>query len=200
MSELSEILCFFESDMTLRWSCRRGDFLIWLGWKGLFHLMEEDLSKAVLIRDLWEMQDGDHVTLTNRFEDIPEWFPLHPSEVCDRLIPPMRKMLDQGYKSLYPLECANVWRIKAGDRLAWVGKPRPGVSHSGPVLSVVDFRECALIIGDNVRGSKMDILNLYGGLTKEQQTPEEKAMVREAIQGVSKLGIPRTYTPEWKVG
>jgi len=38
-------------------------------------MIEEDLSKAVLIRDLWEMRDGDHVTLTNRFEDIPEWFP-----------------------------------------------------------------------------------------------------------------------------
>ena len=29
------------------------------------------------------MRDGYHLTITNRLEDLPPWFKLHPTEVCD---------------------------------------------------------------------------------------------------------------------
>lgn len=163
-------------------------------------MFEDDPSKAVLIRDMWEMGDGDYATITNRYEDIPDWFTLHPLEVCNRLIPPMQKMLDSGYEPPDPLEAANIWRIKAGDRLAWIGKSRPGLLQQGPILSLVDFRESALVIGENARGITMDNLYTFGALTNDKQTPEEIAMVREAIKGVVQLGMPRTFAPEWKLG
>jgi hypothetical protein len=200
MTDNVDNLCSFKADMTLRWPCRRGDFFIWFGWKGLFSMFEDDPSKAVLIRDMWEMRDGDHVTITNRYEDIPEWFALHPLEVCNRLMRPMKKLLDNGYDPPDPLEGANIWRIKAGDRLAWVGKPRPGLPQQGPILSLIDFRETALVIGENAGGITMDNFYTFGGLTKDQQNPEEITMVREAIKSVLQLGMPRTFTPEWKLG
>ena len=63
-------------DMTLRWPCRGGDFLMWLGFSDLFSGPE-----AIQCHDLWEMRDGSHLTITNRLEDLPPWFRLHPTEV-----------------------------------------------------------------------------------------------------------------------
>lgn len=194
----AEIFCLFKGDMTLRWPCSRGDFLIWFGWKGLLSMFEDDPSKAVLIRDVWEMRDGDQVTITNRYEDIPGWFTLHPLEVCNRFIPPMQKLLDSGYDPPDPLEGANIWRIKDGDRLAWVGKLSPGLPQKGPIL--VDFRECALVIGENAGKITMDNIYKFGAQTKEKYTPSELAMICEAIRAVFQLGMPRTFTPEWKLG
>ena len=36
----------------------------------------------------------------------------------------------------------------AGDRLAWIGEARAGMESASGVLTIVDFRECALVIGD----------------------------------------------------
>jgi hypothetical protein len=71
----------FEQNTTVRWSCRSGDYVFWFSWRNIFAAPENDLA----INDLWEMKDGDFVTITNRVPDMPEWFTLHPTEVCNSL-------------------------------------------------------------------------------------------------------------------
>jgi hypothetical protein len=51
----------FKRDMTLRLSCRAGDFLLWLGYRDVFSGPEE-----IQCFDLWEMRDGYHLVVTNR--------------------------------------------------------------------------------------------------------------------------------------
>ena len=181
-------------DMTLRWSCRKGDYVLWFTWTNLLAGPEH----GVTIKDLWEMKDGDFVTMTNRAEDMSEWFSFHPTEVCDSLA---YKMLDRFNKGDYPeepIEAPNIWRPKTGDRLLWTGKTRSGIK--GPVLSAVAFRESALVIGDNVRTQSMEQYTAFGSLTKPQQTQEEISMCREAVTLVRQMGVPREYAPHWKIG
>jgi hypothetical protein len=82
-------------DMTLRWPCRRGDFILWMGYSDIFAGPE-----SIQIRDLWEMRDGYHVTITNRPEDFPAWFELHPTEVCNSLVLKMAARIEEGH---YPI-------------------------------------------------------------------------------------------------
>jgi hypothetical protein len=46
----------FGRDMTLRWPCRQGDFILWIGYLNIL-----SGSESMQIRDLWEMRDGYHV-------------------------------------------------------------------------------------------------------------------------------------------
>src|ERR1017187_4605906 len=83
----------FKRDMTLRLPCRRGDFFLWLGYPDMMSGPE-----GIQCYDLWEMRDGYHLTVTNRIEDLPVWFELHPTEVCDVLAMKMMAKIEKGYK------------------------------------------------------------------------------------------------------
>ena len=173
--------------MTLRWSCRCGDFIFWFSWKNLF----ADPEHGLAINDVWEMRDGDFVSITNRIEDIPEWFHLHPTEVCNSLANRMLEKLQKGYKPEDPLDGPNIWRPKSGDRMAWVGKPRSGIPAKGPVLSIIDFMDCALVLGENNQNPSFEEFIAFGSLSKSQPTPEEVAMSQEAVRLVNRVGHPR---------
>jgi len=66
----------FHKDMTMHWSCQKGDYLLWIRCKSLM-----SLANNFTIADLWEMKDGDFITITNRQADFPSWFTLYPDEV-----------------------------------------------------------------------------------------------------------------------
>src|SRR5579859_4346987 len=105
----------FGHDTTMHWPCRRGDFLLWLESPGLF-------AKEPSMADFWEMRDGDFVTITNRADDLPTWFELHPSEAQGDLVQVLMAKLNAGWQPPdEPMDGSNLWRLKAGDRLAWVG-------------------------------------------------------------------------------
>jgi len=63
----------FTSDMTLRWACRAGDFVLWARFRGLSAPSGREYDLA----DVWELRDGNHLTVTNRLADLPEGFDLH---------------------------------------------------------------------------------------------------------------------------
>ncbi|HKL83299.1 MAG TPA: hypothetical protein VJ879_12365, partial [Desulfobacter sp.] len=115
----------FSSDTTLRWACRRGDYIVWAKSPGIF----SSLNNEHKIADIWELQDGNFVTITNRQVDLPDWFDLHPLEVSGSLSYWMQKRLDEGYEPEEPIDGPNLWRVFAGDRIFWVGSSRGGV-HS----------------------------------------------------------------------
>ena len=134
----------FRSDTTIRWSCRKGDYIIWCGFKGIFSSEKDQYT----VNDLWQLKDGDYVTITNRQVDLPSWFELHPLEVSNSLVYWMQRKLEAGYQPGDIIDGPNIWRALAGDRLVWVGKQRQGVGFDNGVLSIITFSENAVIIGE----------------------------------------------------
>jgi hypothetical protein len=186
---------YFQFEMTVRWSCRRGDHVFWLSWKSIL----VDPEVGVTVRDYWEMKDGDFLTITNRLEDMPPWFALHPTEVCNRLAYQLSEKVRRGEYPEEPIEAPNIWRPKAGDRLVWTRQPRAGFRSQDPIVSAMAFRESALVIGENVRvPSSFDELMSFGALTGSEQ--REVPMIRAAVHLVRRMGLPSEYDLEWKVG
>jgi hypothetical protein len=100
----------FGDDLTLRWSCRVGEFVLWVG---LQNFLASDRECGWTIRDFWLMRDGDFVTITNRSADLPPWFELHPSEVCGSAVYKMMERLAAGYQPKEPMDAPTIWRVNA---------------------------------------------------------------------------------------
>lgn len=182
------------NDMTLRWSCRQGDFILWTSWP-----FPSGPRQTPQIVDLWQMRDGDFVTITNRTADLPAWFELHPTEVCDALVFEMLKKLESGYQPGEIMDGPSIWRLKAGDRLVWVGESRPGSKAVNHVLAILECRECALAVGESNRGAPEEWL-AFGSFLHPELTPAELARTRAAAEAVGKLGMPRTIALQWALG
>jgi hypothetical protein len=183
----------FTRDMTLRWPCRQGDFILWMGYSDIFS------GESVQIHDLWEMRDGYHVTITNCPEDFPVWFELHPTEVCDILALKMEGRIKEGHYPPEPLDGPNLWRLKSGDRVAWVGAERPERPSVDGILAIVDCWECVLAVGDGDFGSLEEFVG-FGAPTTPVMKPADAARGQAAVKVVKQLGLPRTWGPEWLLG
>lgn len=187
----------FDSNSTLRWSCRKGDFIMWLRCRGLFagdnHLFD--------IADYWELQDSDFVTVTNRVADLPVWFTLHPLEVHGAAVYKMMAKLKDGYQPPEPLDGPNLWRVFAGDRVVWVGNARSGVPSVDGILGLLDLRENALIIGESSRDDA-SLEFIFGAPSHANPTADEAKMMQAGVQAVNKMGIPRTMAADnkWTIG
>jgi len=176
----------FERDMTIRWSCRKGDYVLWIR---MMHVMSDE--PKVNIRDVWEMNDGDAVTITNRQADFPAWFTLYPDEVSGLATYSLCQKLNSGaYHPADRVEGPNLWRIMAGDRLTFVGLPRPGMKAAEGVLSILDFRENALAVGEQ----KVCDLNAFGGFREGHMSPREVIhRCRTALRVIMKMGTPIVF-------
>ena len=183
----------FRRDMTLRWPCRRGDFLMWFGYQKIFSGPE-----AIQCYDLWEMRDGCHVTITNRLEDLPPWFRLHPTEICDSFVYKLREKVERGDYPNEPLDGPNLWRLKSGDRLAWVGADRGERQAVNGILAIVDCRDCALLVGEAGRGGLED--SLVSARQRRRNETRGRIICQAAVKAVKGLGVPRTWGPEWMLG
>ncbi len=141
------------------------------------------------------MRDGDSVTITNRWVDLPEWFQLHPLEVANSLAYEMARRLEAGYKPTKPMSAPNVWRVPAGDRLVWVKTAEP----SCPVAQLLDMRACALVLGENTSWTK-DGAALFGSPQGAELPPTAAAALRVGFKAAVGLGVPRTFSTEWRLG
>jgi hypothetical protein len=150
---------------TLRWTCRSGDFVIWVR----FTELSEDAELEIL--GLWQMKHGDYVTISNKKDDIPEW------------------TKDLGFSPEYP----NFWRVIPGDRVVWVGRSRPGLLaegwvSEGGVLSLLDFRRHAIVMLDSKR-EDFDPLNIEE--IKRQYCLKSFKYCQIALRTVRELGVPK---------
>lgn len=191
--EVSEIIRFTR-DMTLRWPCRRGDFILWMGYA-------DPLSgpESMRIHDLWEMRDGYHVMITNRLEDLPPWFRLHPIEVCDSFVYKMMAKVERGDYQSEPMDGPNLWRLKSGDRVAWVGAERPERPSVNGILAILDCDKCALAVGEGNWDSVREFAG-FGALTTPNMNAEDSARCEAAVKFVKQLGLPHTWHSEWLLG
>ena len=182
--------------MTVRWACRTGDYMLWASYKGpLF-----GSGNSYNVADLWEWSDGNFVTITNRQPDLSSWFDLHPLEVSGQLVDWMMSRLEAGYEADDPIDGPNLWRVRAGDRLAWVGAPRGGVDGKGPVLELVNFNEDALVYGEPLATSQG--FPAFGGFEGKDPSRECIRLGREGWKAICSLGEPRTAAadPQWRLG
>jgi len=179
----AEPLIRFGSDTTMRLSCRSGDLVLWMRWRDTFS-DQPDLR----ILDGWNIGEGDFLTISNRIEDLPPWFELHPTEVTGLAAFKMKKKLEAGYVWGEPVDGPNLWRVLPGDRIVWAGEDRPGTKSFGGVLSVLEFRTCALVIGES-NGPSANLF-LWDRWPEGKLPPERVALGRAAVAAVRKLGLP----------
>ncbi|HBI43905.1 MAG TPA: hypothetical protein DDY78_13800 [Planctomycetales bacterium] len=186
----------FTSDMTLRWACRAGDFVLWARFRGLSAPSGREYDLA----DVWELRDGNHLTVTNRLADLPEGFDLHPLEVSGALAAWMQRRLSAGHTPTEPVLGPNLWRILAGDRLAWVGRKRPGVDSSDGVLAVIEFRVNALVYGEPIEYSELG--SAFGGFDAGEQSLEAAKLCKSGWDAVQRVGLPRVAAADdrWCIG
>jgi hypothetical protein len=170
------------------------DFFLGFGFRDIFSRTE-----AIQCYDVWEMRNGYHVTITNRLEDLPPWFRLHPTEVCDSFVYKMMPKVEKGDYPSEPVDGPNLWRLKSGDRLAWVGADRPERKSVNGVLAILDFDDCALAVGEGDRSGLEEELIGFGRLTTPD-IQEDVARCQAAVKAVKELGLPRTGAPEWMLG
>lgn len=186
----------FHSDTTLRWACRSADYVFWAKFQGLFASSSGNEYKFA---DIWELRDGNFVTITNRYIDLPEWFDLHPSEVSGAAARWMIKRIEAGYKPSEPVDGPNIWRVFAGDRLAWVGPKRGGVESDNGMLGLVEFTENALVYGEpfDISGGSVT----FGGFDGRQMSAEGARVCRAAWDAIKQAGIPRdSAVGGWRIG
>ena len=179
-------------DTTLRWPCRKGDFILWFRYPGLF-------ATEPQIVDYWEMRDGDSVMITNRYADIPPWFELHPLEVCDSFIAPMMAKLKDGYNPAEVVEGPNVWRLRTGDRVVWVGQDRPGNRGMSGLLSILEIEDCVLALGETNRDG-LDAFCEFGAPSTDKPNREDTLRCRVAANAVKAMGTPQSWGESWQIG
>jgi hypothetical protein len=182
----------FCGDETIRWSCRRGEYVLWVGVDSLF---TADLPSSWKIRDFWQMRDGDFITITNRWPDLPAWFRLHPSEVAGAATFEMQRRMSAGEQpAAETMDCANIWRVKAGDRLAWVS-----AEDARQIKDLVDFHESALALGENASLS-FESFAFFGAPEGKKLPPPDAAAMRAGFDAAVALGVPDDFAVEWRFG
>lgn len=182
----------FNKDTSMRFSFRSGDKLIWFRFKNIF------ATESLTIVDLWKLSDGDHALLTNRWEDIPSWFELHPTEVQNSFAYKMIEKLNNSYKPGEIMDGPNIWRVNAGDTIVWLGKSRSDIQAIEGVLSVIKFNCNALLLGESTHYNSVE--EMYGFGSMQEYSEDEVKEVRNVAEKLRGEGIPRTYSMEWRLG
>ncbi len=181
----------FERDTTIKLPCRADDLIIWM--RGT---LENSLPR---MRDFWRLSTGDSVTMTNRFDDLPEWFELCTYEVENQAAVKMSEKIKDGHMPPFePAEGTNIWRILPGDRIVWMGHSRPEYESENGILRIFDFRECVATLG---KPGSEELLSYIGfGEIPIRFKDEVVKMCQTAIIAVAEIGMPRTIGFEWRLG
>jgi len=166
--------------------------LIWFRFTNIFS--KESLS----ILDVWQLKDGDYATLTNRWEDIPSWFELHPTEALNTNSYKMMMKLEDGYKPKQIMDGPNIWRINAGDTIVWLGKTRSDMKSEDGILNTIKFNSNALLLGESTNVEGIEGAFMFGSLSQKSNDEIEK--MRSIVEKLRGEGIPRIYSTEWGLG
>ena len=193
--EAGNVIQTIGEDTTILLPCREGDHIAWLRGNGFMG----DPSSGVTVLDYWELRAGGMVTITSRYEDLPEWFDLYPLEARGRAARALLPRVQSGDVPDAPIEGANLWRVMSGDRLAWTGASRPAHASQEGVLAVFDFEACCLV-GGQPRDGTLEEWQFFGAPSSDKPNSDAVAAVRRAIAVVRTLGIGRIRVDGWAIG
>lgn len=191
-SLVNEKIIKFDKDTTRRLSFRKDDLL--------FHLRPHSIySDGVDIIDIWQLTDGQFATITNRNNDLPAWFSLHPSEVCGHLCYEYIEKFNRGEFPKSPIIGTNIWRINAGDKVCWIGESRPDLKAYNGLLNIFTFSECALLYGEPLPDNLEDAI-AFGQLYNAVDNITMIKYARFALALVMAMGPPRKVSFAWQLG
>jgi len=176
---------------TVRWPSQAGDYVLWMRMAGPF-----SANPTWKILDFWACKNGDTVTITNQWDDLPPWFHLHPLEVANSLCSRMGAKLAAGYEPEDMTEGPGLWRVRAGDRLVRVGVDRADAHGNDGVLAVVSFNYSALAYGEG----RQDAQDLIFGAPSANVPRDERERFRAGYLAGVKAGASRCLVTEWRLG
>ncbi len=155
-------------------------------------LLEGDRPSVL---DLWQMQQAGTLWVTRKPADLPPGFELRYDEVCNALAHEMMAAgtLSRGEKT----EAPNIWRIRAGDRLAMIGE-RP-TAEGGVFYGLFDFETAALVYWLRADG-EMPFMEEAMASAPLEHDAMRLDWARRAIAKVSAMGTPRIINTEWRLG
>jgi predicted esterase YcpF (UPF0227 family) len=183
---------YLEEDDTVRFSARSGDFLFWIGTDSF--LAAHQFS-AWTVRDFWQMRDGDSITITNRWDDVPSWFTLQPTEVSGSATYKFTKAMLANYKPDQETRGPNIWRVKSGNRLVLL--------RADDILkntrTIINFRACSLVIGET-EPEKVVYGSDFGAVEKERLTPALRVALHAGAMAAFNLGAPSRWSESWSFG
>lgn len=189
----SNTILNFRCDSTIRCPCRKGDFLFWFRWNNVF-----SGSPSLEMKDFWRMRNGDFVTITNRWDDLPPWFELYPTEASGSFAYRMMNKIENGYKPGSPMEGSNLWKIRIGDILVWVGNSRILYESIEGILALVKFSENALAVGETNHPQGVNEFISFGTSSRLKEDEVKRAQI--TVEIVKQLGLPRSISTEWSLG
>lgn len=188
------LLAPFGQNLTLRLYVQQGDLLLWVRWSSPF-----SMSDKLNIVDMWEARDGDELIITNRFEDLPPWFELHPTEAVRRVSLELKKKIQAGYEPGEIMDLPNLWRVLAGDFLVHIGEPDSVNPQGKQLLSILVFEENALVVGESEERGVPD--PTFGDLSKDKLDDNEVMWCRRALSVIRhKIGRQDSMADEWRLG
>ena len=186
--KFASVLLRTGRNFTARWTSQRGDYLLWLRRGNPLEGRREEPT----VLDVWSICNDALVTITNRWQDFPPWFDLHPLEVSGQFVPWMKERMEARDYPAEPIDGPNIWRVKGGDRVVWVGLSRSGQTCVEGVLGIVDCRAAVAVLGHDP-DSPFPFMNF-------EQSPEAVALCTAGLQAERSLGFPRVYDFEWRLG
>src|ERR1700693_4159926 len=99
----------------------------------------------------------------------------------------MMAKVEKGDYVSEPMNGPNLWRLKPGDRVAWVGAARPDRRAVKGILAILDCRESALAVGEAYWDS-VEASPGFGAPTTTEMKPDDVALCQAALNAVKKLG------------
>lgn len=188
---------YFNRNSTVRWSCRKDDIILWFSYKGI----RGDAKNNLELKDIWSLKDGDFLTITNRFEDIPQWFEFYPFEVKSSFAYKLLPEFNKGNYAKEPIDGPNIWRPKSGDYLVWL-RTSTIDDPENAIKSSISFKECSLVIGENTNKNSESFGDFvhFGELLPDNKYDNKLKLSRMVFDKLTELGLPRVFSPIWKIG
>jgi hypothetical protein len=182
----------FGKDTTKRISFRKDDLLFHLRFTNIF-------NKTVSILDVWQLKSGDYATITNRLDDLPSGFKLHPTEACGPLVYKIIEQYNGSDGPSEPIYSNNLWRVRDGDMLIWLGSDRPDNKSDNGILQIYLFSECALLSGESNYKTLENSID-FGAITNIPNYDKRINEVRELLKSLKLKGLPNSISTAWRLG
>lgn len=151
------------------------------------------------------MNDGDSVLLSNRIEDIPDWFPLTHTMVggrqnCHKMV----EKLNSGYMpnkhGIDVDSLPNIWKINVWNYIIWSGEKRPDTVDYKGILGIFRFETGTLVIQQNKNSDELAIGEDTSEDFERTLTHERGDEIKGAFDFIASQGKARRYAEEWKLG
>ena len=149
------------------------------------------------ILDYWQMKGTSVLQITNKDDELPPGFELHPTEVCNELAQKMVAKMKSGWKPKEIIHYPSVWRVRAGDRVAIIGE-RPHLEDA-MFCGLFEFSESALVYWLWLGGQLPTIEEITCAVPQEGDKQCEEWMMR-AYSKVRSMGVPNTFAEDWSLG